>query len=202
MAAPVSDNALDVIFRQARTHNAWEDTHVPETLIRAVYDLQKWGPTSANCSPARYVFLTRESAARQKLLPHMIGPNRDKTEAAPWTVIIAYDHQFHEKIPELFPHNPGARDWFENEPARTETAFRNGTLQSAYFLIAARALGLDCGPMSGFDSDGVNREFFESAEGEMKNWRVNWICNLGHGSSEDLFARSPRLDFDDACVIL
>ena len=202
MAAPVSDNALDVIFREARTYNAWDDTQVPETLVRAIYDLHKWGPTSANCSPARYLFLPKDSEGRQRLLPHMIGPNRDKTEAAPWTVIIAYDYEFHEKIPDLFPHNPGARDWFAEEPARTDTAFRNGTLQSAYFLIAARALGLDCGPMSGFDMDAVNREFFESAEGEMQNWRANWICNLGHGTSENLFERSPRLSFEDACVIL
>ncbi len=202
MAAPVSDSALDTIFREARTYNAWEDKAVPETLVRAIYELHKWGPTSANNSPARYVFLPKDSDGRKKLLPFMIGPNREKTETAPWTVIIAHDMEFHQKIPKLFPHNPGAKAWFENEPGRTENAVRNGTLQSAYFLIAARALGLDCGPLSGFDMAGVNEAFFESAEGEMKHWRANWICNLGHGSTEDLFPRSPRLDFDEACVIL
>ncbi len=202
MSAPISDNALDVIFRQARSYNAWQDKPVPETLVRAIYDLHRWGPTSANCSPARYVFLPKGSEGREKLVPLMIGPNQEKTRSAAWTVIIAYDHEFHEKIPRLFPHNPGAREWFSDEPARTQTAFRNGTLQSAYFLMAARALGLDCGPLSGFDMDGVNATFFEGAQGEMRHWRANWICNLGYGSQENLFERSPRLDFEEAVVIL
>jgi 3-hydroxypropanoate dehydrogenase len=201
MTRPVSDEALDTLFRKARSYNAWTQDDVPETLIRAVYELSKYGPTSANCSPARYLIL-RPGEARERLIPYMIGPNKEKTRDAPWTVLIAYDRMFLDKIPELFPHNPGARDWFKEEPARTTTAFRNGTLQSAYFLVAARALGLDAGPMSGFDHDGVDGEFFLEAEGEMANWRINWICNLGHGSEEGLFERSPRLDFDTACRIL
>lgn len=201
MASPVSDNALNQIFRDARTYNAWEDRDLPETLIRAVYDLQKWGPTSANCCPARYTFL-HSAEAKERLIPLMMGANQDKTRAAPWVVIISYDMEFNQKIPQLFPHNPGAKDWFNDDKARFMTAFRNGTLQSAYFLIAARSLGLDCGPMSGFDNDAVDKEFFIGKGGEKESWRSNWICNLGYGTQEDLFPRSPRLAFDEACEIL
>ncbi|MEM7768662.1 MAG: malonic semialdehyde reductase [Pseudomonadota bacterium] len=201
MSHPVNDHALDAIFRKARSFNAWKEKDVPETLVRAVYELQKWGPTSANCSPARFLFI-RTEAAKARLLPHLIGPNKEKSQTAPWVVIIAHDMEFHERIPELFPHNPGAKDWFEAPQARQDTAFRNGTLQSAYFLVAARALGLDTGPMSGFDNAGVDREFFESQDGEMKHWKSNWICNLGYGSTEGLFERSPRMTFDEACKIL
>ncbi|MEL6472722.1 MAG: malonic semialdehyde reductase [Pseudomonadota bacterium] len=201
MTHPVNDNALDVVFREARSYNAWEDIDVPTVLVRAVYDLAKMGPTSANCSPARFVFIHSDKA-KARLLPHMAEPNRAKTEAAPWTVIIAHDLEFHEKIPQLFPHNPGAKEWFADDEKRAETAFRNGTLQSAYLLIAARALGLDTGPMSGFDNAGVDAEFFIGSGGERENWRSNWICNIGHGSKKDLFDRSPRLDFEDACEIL
>lgn len=199
MAHPVNDHALDVIFRDARSQNGFTDKAVPEILIRAVYDLTKMGPTSANCSPARFVFVSSPEA-KARLLPLMSEGNRDKTAAAPWTVIMAHDMAFQEKMPQLFPHNPGARDWFNNN--REETAIRNGTLQTAYFLIAARALGLDCGPMSGFDMAGVNAEFFEKDPGEMQHWRANWICNLGHGDKAKLFPRSPRLAFDEACRIL
>lgn len=201
MTYPVNDNALDVIFRDARSYNAWENKDVAETLIRAVYDLTKMGPTSANCSPARFLFIRSEDA-KDRLIPHMSDGNKNKTRAAPWAVIIAHDIAFHEKIPQLFPHNPGAKDWFEDEDTRLETAFRNGTLQSAYFLIAARALGLDAGPMSGFDNAGVDEEFFIGSGDEKETWRSNWICSVGHGSTENLFPRSPRLDFDDACAIL
>lgn len=201
MTYPVNDNALDVIFRDARSYNAWEEKSVPEVLIKAVYDLTKMGPTSANCSPARFLFVHSEEA-KERLVPHMLESNKEKTRTAPWTVIMAHDMEFHQKIPQLFPHNPGAKDWFEAPDARQETAFRNGTLQSAYFLIAARALGLDTGPMSGFNQDGVNREFFIGAGGEMENWRANWICNVGHGSTKNLFDRSPRLTFDEACKII
>lgn len=200
MSHPVNDHALDLIFRQARSYNAWKNRDVPETLVRAVYELQKWGPTSANCSPARFLFL-RSAESKARLLPHLAPPNKAKSETAPWVAIIAFDMEFHERIPELFPHNPSAKDWFEAPKARYDTAFRNGTLQSAYFLIAARALGLDTGPMSGFDNEGVDKEFFES-DPARKTWKSNWICNLGYGSSEDLFERSPRLGFDDACTIL
>jgi 3-hydroxypropanoate dehydrogenase len=189
MAHPVNDHALDVIFRDARSQNGFVDKDVPEILIRAVYDLTKMGPTSANCSPARFVFV-HTPAGKERLLPLMSAGNRDKTAQAPWTVII----------PKLFPHAPGARDWFNSN--RDETAVRNGALQGAYLMIAARAIGLDCGPMSGFDMAGVNREFFENEEGELKNWRANWICNLGYGDKTKLFDRSPRLEFDEACRIL
>jgi 3-hydroxypropanoate dehydrogenase len=199
MAHPVNDHALDVIFRDARSQNGFVDKDVPEILIRAVYDLTKMGPTSANCSPARFVFV-HTPAGKERLLPLMSEGNRAKTAAAPWTVIIAHDLAFQEKIPQLFPHAPGAKDWFNNN--RDETAFRNGTLQGAYLMIAARAIGLDCGPMSGFDMAGVNREFFESDDGEMKHWRANFICNLGYGDKTKIFDRSPRLEFDEASRIL
>ena len=199
MAHPVNDHALDVIFRDARSQNGFTDKSVPEVLVRAVYDLAKMGPTSANCSPARFVWVTTEEG-KQRLAPHMSEGNRDKTLTAPWTCIIAYDLNFQDKIPALFPHAPGAKDWFNAN--RDETAFRNGSLQGAYLMIAARALGLDCGPMSGFDAAGVNKEFFESQDGEMNDWRANFICNIGHGDKSKLFDRSPRLDFDEACRIL
>lgn len=199
MAHPVNDHALDVIFRDARSQNGFIEKDLPEILIRAVYDLTKMGPTSANCSPARFVFL-HTPAGKERLLPLMSEGNREKTAQAPWTVIMAHDLGFQEKMPKLFPHNPGAKDWFNHN--RDETALRNATLQTAYFLIAARAIGLDCGPMSGFDMAGVNAEFFESDEGEMKHWRANWICNLGYGDKTKIFPRSPRLEFDEACRIL
>ncbi|MEL7480973.1 MAG: malonic semialdehyde reductase [Pseudomonadota bacterium] len=198
MADPISDEALNTIFRRARSFNSWDDRDVPETLVRAIYELAKWGPTSANCSPARFIFLPRGDA-RERLKPHLLGGNVEKTMAAPWTVILAHDLEFHEKIPQLFPHNPEAKHWFDADDVRHTTAFRNGTLQSAYFLVAARAIGLDCGPMSGFDNAGVDAEFMT---GERANWRSNWICNLGYGNRKDLFPRSPRLDFEDACVVL
>lgn len=201
MTSPVADRALDVIFRDARTHNGWDDKDVPETLMRAVYDLTKMGPTSANCCPARFVFTAKGSEGRDKLLPLMAEGNRGKTEAAQWTVIIAHDMKFAEKMPQLFPHNPDAQHWFDNNTE--ETAVRNGTLQSAYFLIAARALGLDTGPMSGFDMDAVNKAFFEESDDEeMHHWKANWICNVGHGTQENIFPRSPRLSFSEACRVL
>lgn len=199
MAHPVNDHALDVIFRDARSYNGWREEAVPEVLMRAVYDLAKFGPTSANNSPARFVFISSEEG-KARLLPLMMEGNREKTKNAPWTVIIAYDMEFHEKIPKLFPHAPEAKDWFHH--IKVETAFRNGTLQGAYLMLAARSLGLDCGPMSGFDMDAVNKEFFESQEGEMKNWKANFICNIGHGDRTTIFERSPRLSFDEACRIL
>ncbi|MGA1342385.1 MAG: malonic semialdehyde reductase [Hyphomonas sp.] len=199
MAQPVNDHALDVLFRDARSQNGFLNKAVPQVLVRAVYDLAKMGPTSANCSPARFLFV-HTPAAKARLLPLLSEGNREKTAQAPWTVIMANDLAFQEKMPKLFPHNPGARDWFNHN--RDETAMRNGTLQTAYFLISARAIGLDCGPMSGFDMAGVNREFFESEDGEMQHWRANWICNLGYGDRAGIFARSPRLEFDEACRIL
>lgn len=198
--SPVNDLALDQIWRQGRSYNGWTSDRVPETLIRATYDLTKMGATSANCSPARFVFL-QTPAAKERLKPHLIESNVDKAMTAPWVVIIAHDLEFHEKIPELFPHNPGAKNWFSDDRLRETTAFRNGTLQGAYLMLAARALGLDCGAMSGFDNAGVDAEFFLSEE-RTKNWRSNWLCNIGHGDPSSIFERSPRLSFDDACQIL
>ena len=195
-ADPISDNALDVIFRMARTRNGWEEKPVGETLMQAVYDLMKWGPTSANCSPARFVFVTSKEA-KARLLPHLMEGNRAKTESAPACVIIGHDMTFYEKLPELFPHTD-AKSWFVgNDDLIAETAFRNGTLQGAYLMIAARALGLDCGPMSGFDKAGVDAEFFAGTP-----VKSNFICNIGYGTDENLFDRSPRLPFDEACQIL
>ncbi len=199
MTHPVNDHGLDVIFRDARSANAFKSTDVPEVLMRAVYDLTKMGPTSANSCPARFVFV-RSPEAKARLLPLLSEANRPKTEAAPWTVIIAHDMEFTEKMPVLFPHNPDAKNWFDDN--REETAMRNGSLQGAYLMIAARALGLDCGPMSGFDVKGVNAEFFENEGGEMAQWKANFICNIGYRDTKGEFERSPRLSFDEACRIL
>lgn len=192
----INDEALDIIFRQARTRNGWEDRPVSQALIQAVYDLMKWGPTSANCSPARFVFVTSDEA-KARLKPYLLGSNVDKTMAAPACVIIGHDMEFYEKLPELFPHTD-AKSWFVgNDDLIRETAFRNGSLQGAYFMIAARALGLDCGPMSGFDQDGVNGAFFAGT-----TYKANFLCNIGYGTDKDLFDRSPRLAFDEACQVL
>ncbi|MEO1241390.1 MAG: malonic semialdehyde reductase [Pseudomonadota bacterium] len=192
----INDEALDIIFREARTRNGWEERDVTTTLMQAVYDLMKWAPTSANCSPARFVFVASDEA-RARLKPHLIPGNTDKTMAAPCCVIIAHDLEFYEKLPELFPHTD-AKSWFVgNDNLIRETAFRNGTLQGAYLMIAARALGLDCGPMSGFDQDGVNKEFFDGT-----TYKANFLCNIGYGTDKDLFPRSPRLDFDEVCEII
>ncbi len=200
MTEPVSDHALDALFRTARTRNGWRSLSVPETLIRAVYELAKMGPTSANCSPARFMFL-HTVEAKTRLEPLLSEGNREKSMQAPWVVIIATDARFADKMPVLFPHNPGAKDWFADPKVAFETGFRNGTLQGAYLMMAARALGLDCGPMSGFDQAGVNAEFFSGDE-EMQHWSANWICNLGYGDDTNLFPRSPRLEFEDACRVL
>jgi 3-hydroxypropanoate dehydrogenase len=197
MSKMLSDEALDTIFRQARSHNLWSEEDVSQTLMRAAYDLAKWGPTSANCSPARYVFLVSK-AAKERIKPHLSPNNVHKVMTAAACVIIAYDTEFYEQLPKLFPHNPGAREWFTaDSKVAAATAFRNGTLQGAYFMIAARALGLDCGPMSGFNNEGVDREFFP--DGKLKS---NFICSIGHGDPKGLFPRSPRLTFDEACKIL
>lgn len=197
MGKAVNDQGLDIIFRQARSQNAWEDKPLSDTLLRAVYDLMKWGPTSANCSPARFLFLSSPEA-KERLVPHLLGTNVEKARTAASVAIIGHDLNFYERIPELFPHNPGAKDWFAGDASLAETtAFRNGSLQGAYLIIAARALGLDCGPMSGFDNAGVDREFFP--DGQVKS---NFICALGHGDAKGVFERSPRLSFEDACQIL
>ena len=191
----LDDAALDILFRTARTKTAWTDQPVGDDVLQALYEVLKFGPTSANCSPARFVFL-RTTEAREKLKPALNPGNIDKTMTAPVTVIVAYDPQFYEKLPTLFPH-ADARSWFSGNPdLADETATRNGTLQGAYLMIAARALGLDCGPMSGFDRHKVDQLFLSD-----QGWRSNFLVNLGHGVAGDPFERSPRLSFDEACVL-
>ena len=208
---PLGEAALDQLFRQARTHNAWLDRPISDETLRELYDLMKWGPTSANCLPLRVLFL-RTQEAKERLRPALSPGNVDKTMAAPVTAILAYDELFYEKLPLLFPHNPGIREVFASSPELAEiTAFRNGTLQGGYFLLAARSLGLDCGPMSGFDNAKVDAEFFtaaacaEETETEVPptgRVKSNFLCNLGYGDSSHLFPRSPRLSFEEACRLL
>lgn len=186
---------LDRLFRKARTYNAWTNAPLPERLAELLYDLVKWGPTSANVSPARFVFVsTPEGKAR--LSPHLSNGNRAKTMAAPLCVIVAYDLAFAEKLPRLYPHQPEARYWFDDPVICETTALRNGSLQGAYLIMAARALGLDCGPMSGFDNDGVDREFFAGTP-----IRSNFLCNIGYGAAGGLFPRHPRLAFEEVCQL-
>ncbi len=193
MAKILDDEVLDLLFRSARTHNAWRTREISDVALEAVYDLARMGPTSANCSPMRVIFV-RSRAAKERLLPALLEANKAKTLAAPATAIIGYDLDFYERLPELFPH-ADARSWFVgNDQLIEQTAFRNGSLQGAYLILAARALGLDCGPMSGFDNERVDREFFP--QGRV---RSNFLCNLGIGDPAGLFPRSPRLSFDDAC---
>lgn len=195
MSEQLDTNALNQLFFDARTHNEWQDRPVSDELLHQLYDTLRWAPTSANCSPARIVFV-KSPEAKAKLLPAMIEGNVEKTRTAPVTAVIGHDLEFHEHLPRLFPHTD-ARSWFAgNQPLIESTAFRNGTLQGAYLIMAARALGLDCGPMSGFDADKVNAAFFAGT-----STRVNFVCNLGYGRSEALFPRSPRFDFDDVCRI-
>ena len=168
-----------------------------DDTLRNLYDLMKWGPTSANSCPARILFL-RTAEAKQRLAPALSPTNVEKTMKASVTAIIAHDLSFYEKLPKLFPQNPGMRDVFANSQQVSEvTAFRNGTLQGAYFILAARSLGLDCGPMSGFDNSKVDREFLADTQ-----WKSNFLCNLGYGDAAKLQPRNPRLDFDEACKTL
>jgi len=192
----LDETTLAQLFTEARTRNDFSDRPVPEALLRQLYDLTKFGPTAVNSTPARFLFLTSPEA-RQRLSPFMSGNNQAKTLKAPVNVIVATDNDFHEHLAVLFPHAPGAKDWFADETARKETAFRNSSLQGGYLMIAARALGLDVGPMSGFDAAGVKAEFFPDSSVE-----PNFILNLGYGTDENLFARSPRLSFDEAAQIL
>lgn len=195
MSKILSDAGLDLIFRQARTHKAWQDKEVSDVLLQAVWDLAKMGPTSANCSPMRVVFV-KSPEAKEKLKPALMQGNVDKTMRAPVCAIVAYDRQFHEKLPELFSQ-ADAKSWFEGKPDFIEeTAFRNGSLQGAYLIVAARALGLDCGPMSGFDRAKVDAAFFPDGR-----WASNFLCNLGYGDPSALPPRDKRLDFEEACVI-
>ncbi len=194
--ARLSDAVLDQLFRQARTHSAWLPKRVSAETLREVYELARMGPTSANSSPARFVFLESE-AAKARLLPALSATNVEKTKTAPVNVIVAWHTEFYEKLPKLFPHFD-MRPIFAGNPALAEeNALRNSSLQGGYFILAARALGSDCGPMSGFDKAKVNAEFFPDGK-----WKVNFLCNLGYGDRSKLFPRNPRLDFDEACKVL
>jgi 3-hydroxypropanoate dehydrogenase len=189
------DPSLDQIFRAARTHRAWRDKPIADESLHALYELMKWGPTSANCCPARLVFV-KSPAAKERLRPALDAGNVNQTMAAPATAIVAYDIEFYEKLPTLVPH-VDARSWFAgNAELIRSTAFRNGSLQGAYMIIAARALGLDCGPMSGFDNARIDAAFFPGS-----TWKSNFLCNLGYGDPAKLRPRAPRLEFEEACLI-
>jgi 3-hydroxypropanoate dehydrogenase len=197
MTDRVSDDVLRQLFLDARTHNAWQQKDVPDAMLHEIIDLMKMGPTSANCLPARVVFV-KSAAAKNRLAPFLSSANRPKTMDAPVCAIIGNDMQFYEHLPRLFPHNLTARTWFEGNAAVIEaTAMRNGSLQGAYLMLAARSLGLDCGPMSGFDAAGVDKEFFP--DGRVK---TNFICNLGYGDPAGLFPRSPRFAFDEIAKVV
>jgi 3-hydroxypropanoate dehydrogenase len=207
----IGQDALDILFYKARTHSTWLDKPVADETLRQLYDLLRWPPTSANANPGRFVFLrTRE--AKERLRPALAPGNVAQTMAAPVTVIIAYDLRFYEKMPKLFPHSPAMRDRFAQNPQLVETtARRNSSLQGGYMILAARALGLDCGPMSGFDNAKVDEEFFkagqECADCEQEFFpeghvRSNFLCNLGYGDPAGLHPRGPRLAFEEACLLL
>ncbi|MDP2794256.1 MAG: malonic semialdehyde reductase [Sulfurisoma sp.] len=198
MPEKLSQDALATLFTEARTHNGWLAQPVDDALLLQVWDIARMGPTSANCSPLRVVFV-KSAAAKARLKPMLMEGNVEKTLSAPVVAIFGQDSRFFELLPRLFPHTD-ARPWFDGpgkEDVARITAFRNGTLQCAYFMLAARALGLDCGPMSGFDNAAVDREFFP--DGRVKS---NFLCNLGHGDPARLFPRSPRLEFAEACQVL
>ena len=211
MSQPIADAAMDTLFREARTYSAWQDRPVTDQTLRDLYDLLKWAPTSANAAPARFAFL-RSTEAKERLRPALAPLNVEKTMSAPVTVIVAYDLKFYDQLPKLFPHSPGMKQLFESNPELVEaTAKRNSSLQGAYLILAARALGLDCGPMSGFDHAKVDEEFFAAGkpcfgcdqeffpEGHVK---TNFLCNLGYGDPSKLFPRLPRLSFNEACSLL
>jgi len=195
MHTALDAETLAQLFSAARTHSAWQPREVSDAQLRAIYEAMKWAPTSANCSPARIVFV-KSAQAKARLKPALAEANLAKTLAAPVTAIVGSDYAFHEKLPYLFPH-ADAKSWFEgNQPLIDTTAFRNAALQGAYLILAARALGLDCGPMSGFDNAKVDAEFFAGTA-----VRSNFLINLGYGDPGALFPRSPRLSFDEACGI-
>ncbi|WP_032112999.1 malonic semialdehyde reductase [Candidatus Paracaedibacter symbiosus] len=192
----IDDKALDILFREARTHSAWLPKPVAPEILKQVYDLAKMAPTSANCSPMRVVFVQSQEA-KEKLKPCLAEGNIDKTMTAPVTALIASDYEFYNQLPKLFPH-ADAKSWFVgNDDLINISAFRNGTLQGAYLMLAARACGLDCGPMSGFDSQKLDEAFFTGT-----SFKSNFICNLGYGDASALFPRSPRFDFEEACKIV
>lgn len=192
----IPDQALAQLFSEARTFNAWRAEPVPEATLHQLYEQMKWGPTSMNCFPVRLVFVTSPEA-KEKLKPALAEGNVEQTMTAPVTAIVATDHRFYEKLPELFPAFPGARDMFAADPEKaSENAFRNATLQGGYLILAARALGLDCGPMSGFDNARVDELFFPDSA-----IRSNFLLNLGYGDRESLYPRGPRPAFDEVAEI-
>jgi 3-hydroxypropanoate dehydrogenase len=195
--APIIDAALDQLFRTARTYTSWLDIPVSDETLRQIYELMKWGPTSGNLCPARIVFV-RSAAAKERLRPALAPGNVDKVMSAPATAIVAYDLKFYDRQPTLAPHNPRSRETLAASPELAEaTAFRNSSLQGGYFILAARSLGLDCGPMSGFDNVKVDEEFF--ADGQL---RSNFLCNIGYGDPSRIRPRQPRLEFDEVCSIV
>ena len=195
MNEALDDLALGQLFLQARTHNVWLDKPVSDNLLQRLYDLLKWGATAANSCPARFVFV-KSPEAKALLKPCLVPGNVEKTMVAPVTAIVAYDLDFYEQLPKLFPQ-ADARSWYAgNDALIQETALRNASLQGAYLMLAARALGLDCGPMSGFDADALNKAFFPDSR-----WRANFLINLGYGDPDKLYPRNPRLDFLEACCI-
>ena len=192
----MNGTTLELLFEKARTYHGWLDKPVEDDLLQQIYDLTKWAPTSANCCPLRVVFV-KSLAAKLKLKPCLVEGNVEQAMAAPVIAIFAYDLAFYDQLPKLFPH-VDARSWYAgNDSLIQETAFRNGSLQAAYFMLAARALGIDCGPMSGFDQDAVNQAFFKNT-----SLATNFLCNLGYGDPSTLYPRSPRLTFDETCKIL
>lgn len=197
MKKSLNDAALDQMFRDARSHNGWQDREVSDAQLQQIYDLMKWGPTSANSCPARLVFI-RSDAAKQKLKACLDEGNVKKSMTAPVVALIGMDMEFYDKLPKLFPHNPDAVSWFAGKPEKIHVnAFRNSSLQGAYFILAVRSLGLDAGPMSGFNFAKMDETFFP--DGKVKS---NFICAIGYGDESKLYPRGPRLDFDEACRIL
>ena len=195
MNTPISISSIQQLFTEARTHHGWQDKPVADGLLREIYDLAKWGPTSANSLPMRIVFV-KSNSAKEKLMPALAGSNGEQVRAAPVTAIVAYDQKFYDQLPTLFPAFD-ARSLFASDPSLSEqTAFRNSSLQGAYFILAARALGLDAGPMSGFDNAKVDQAFFENS-----SWKSNFLCNIGYGDAAKLYPRGPRLSFEQACII-
>jgi 3-hydroxypropanoate dehydrogenase len=196
MTTPLADSALDQLFRNARSHNGWQTDPIPESTLRRIYELARMGPTAANSSPARFVFVTSPEA-KEQLASVSSGTNQPKITAAPATVIVGYDLDFPERLPTLFPHAPGMKAVFSDPAVVEQTAFRDATLQGAYLIMAARSLGFDCGPMSGFDNGKVDALFFAGTR-----IKSNFICSIGRGNGSNMFDRLPRLGFEDACRII
>lgn len=199
MNVPIAEESIQQLFTQARTHHGWQSTPVSDALLREIYDLTRWGPTSANASPMRIVFVKSEPE-KAKLLSAVTGSNVEQVRAAPVTAIIAYDQKFYDHLPALFPAFDARPMFVSNAALSEQTAFRNSSLQGAYFILAARALGLDTGPMSGFDNAKVDQTFFQNSS-QVSSWKSNFLCNIGYGDPAKLHPRGPRLSFEQACVI-